>query len=107
MSNGKASIKKSLKFYRSHRTEPNLTKYLDAKQKYKQLCKSKRAAADRNHLKHLDRCVNDAKLFWREVKNKTNKPKVHANISANEWFNHFANLFNQGCAANTKKMICV
>ena len=69
--------------------------YQSLKKTYRKLTKAKKAKFKQEQAVKLEKACDDknAKEFWRFLKAETQSPSV--NISKNEWFEYFSNLFNE------------
>lgn len=90
----KTDARKRLNRFRLSRSEHDLLLYVNSKHAYKNICKRKKFVFDKNALSKLESTTGNSKRFWGEVKKLTNKPRTEPNISLDDWFNHFSNLFS-------------
>ena len=89
----KRDTRKLLNKFRVSRSDVDLNLYLQSKHTFRGLCKSKRLAFSQKDIDDLEEYINSPRLFWNEIKKATSKPRVTPNISLDEWYNHFSNLF--------------
>ena len=89
-------FKKALRKLQTVRSENNLSNYFRCKSDYKRLCKTKRLQYNREYLCKIDRSVNDARVFWRELRNLSgsNSTPREADIPLLSWYEHFSALFS-------------
>ena len=86
---------KALRCFRITRSLESLSMYQSLKKTYRKLTKDKKAKFKQEQAVKLEKACDDknAKEFWRFLKAETQSPSV--NISKNEWFEYFSNLFNE------------
>ena len=90
----KKESKRLLKCFRSSRSEYNLNEYINSKQKYKELCKTKSGKYNRLFLEKLDSSAGNSSQFWGQIRRLTGKQRTEPNISTSDWYKHFKSLFS-------------
>jgi len=60
------------------------------------MCKNKRLKYSRNTLNKIDATINNSRLFWRELKRLTGKPRITQANPLDAWYEHFSSVFNSG-----------
>jgi hypothetical protein len=70
--------------------------YTEQRKLYKETLKQKKTAHRQHTIDTLNNSCNDPKKFWSTVKSVTRKGYVQNTISAEEWFDHFSNVFSSG-----------
>ncbi|WAR15318.1 hypothetical protein MAR_005423, partial [Mya arenaria] len=87
---------KLLRRYRISNNSEDLQKYIDARNAFKNICRSKKEAAERSNREKLIDSRNNPKEFWRQVK-KSNKINVvkDNNISSETWVEYFSDLYSE------------
>lgn len=71
-------------------------KYVESRRIYRILLKNKKRIYKENKITNLANNAKDSKLFWKEVKSVCHRAIKPPNISSDEWFTHFYNVFNAG-----------
>lgn len=89
----KRQANRLLRLFRQTRASTDLEKYFEAKKRYKDLCRQKKRESENNFVKSLKNVFCNPKLFWSKVRHLTNKPVSAPNISDEDWYKHFKNLF--------------
>lgn len=69
-------------------------KYREKLKEYKRTCTSKRSSFWQNKFDHIEKSLNDSKIFWKTWKDCSEKNGVNITpeISGEEWYVHFRNL---------------
>ena len=68
----------------------NLTKYKQARNDFKQKCKTGKEKIDSDKLESLNESSNNPKSIWRKLKILSNKKaSVESNISLDQWKGYF------------------
>ena len=83
--------------HRKTKTNEDRLAYVAARKAYKSLIRKKKAGYKREKARRLGSFAKDSRSFWRELKTVSGKKKntPSENITENEWFDHFRNVFNQ------------
>ena len=96
--NAKRKARNKLKKYRQSRDENVRLEYETANRKYRNLIKNKKKEFKRNRAATLATNINNASVFWKELKSLGGERKtgVSDKIDMKEWYDHFKGLFGQG-----------
>ena len=68
--------------------------YTEHRRQLKKLSKAKKRKFNTTQLYKLESSVHNSKLFWRNVKQNAAVVKRRPNITPDQWFDHFTNVFN-------------
>lgn len=92
---------RALRLFRTTRSSESLSTYQTLKKTYRQITNRKKDEYKKEQTVKLEKACEDKnpKEFWRFLKSDTKSSSV--NISQNEWFHYFSNLFNQENDTNT------
>lgn len=92
----KMTARHSLSTFRKTKQPEDRLKYVNDRKIYKAFIKKKKLSFKREKAERLASLGNDSKSFWKEVKQLSGKRKNTASleITDEQWFNHFKNLFN-------------
>lgn len=74
--------------------------YIDCKRDYKAMCKQKKKSYNESCLLQLESAVCDSKRFWSTLKRTTSHEKCPPNITSEQWYEHFKNVFNSSDGPN-------
>ncbi|MEW8544944.1 MAG: reverse transcriptase family protein [Candidatus Thiodiazotropha sp.] len=86
----------SLKQFRRQSTTNNLTNYIEIRNKFKLLCHNKKSEFQCKNRNELVSSRKDMNLFWKTVKKFKPKKTEEADITCDQWFNHFKTLLYDG-----------
>jgi hypothetical protein len=92
----KHSLRKSLRQFVKSNSFDDREKYNEDRRQYKELIKNKKKAYRSKMLTTLQESLNNATEFWSCIKKNLGNKQTGSNVSANEWFTHFENVFNDG-----------
>jgi hypothetical protein len=81
------------KFIKTNVVEDRLS-YTQKRREYKELLKKKKKEYKENLLFTLQSNINDPKKFWDTIRSVRPKSVLQSNITKDEWFRHFKNVFN-------------
>ena len=93
-----------LKHFRNSRDERDRILYVDCKKTFKALCKQKKFQFSRKIVKNLENSLPDSKIFWKTLKGHLAKPNLLPNISQEQWFEHFKNVFDDNADPNNENI---
>ena len=68
---------------------------------YKQLLTRKKNEFDRRRIEKLKQSLNDPKIFWRTIRSVNRKATIYNDITGEQWYEHFFNVFNTTVLAGT------
>jgi hypothetical protein len=93
----KKVCKKKLRKFRKQRTEKERKDFVASRSTYKKMVKQKRQQYRRNTAETLANSVQNSSAFWKLFKNleKNKRCNVGDNISTEDWYNHFKNVFGK------------
>lgn len=93
----KLKLNRKLRIFRTSRRTEDLQVYKEGKMRYNQLCKEKREGWGKRVRDELSSFVDrkEERLFWRRVVGKRQIQNEEANISEEEWLEHFKGVFGE------------
>ena len=68
--------------------------YVKERKEYKQLLFKNKSDFDQVRLTQLQQSINDPKLFWKTIRSVGRKRVICNNITKEQWYKHFFNVFN-------------
>ena len=92
----KQLCRKKLKTFKRTRSEESRKDYIQTKKIYKSLIKQKKLEYNKSFAESLVNSLNDSSTFWDRIKqiSSDSRPKVSDNITIQQWYTHFQNVFS-------------
>jgi hypothetical protein len=96
----KRECRRRLRYFRQERNEQTRKCYVDSRKCYKQLVKLKKENYQKSKIESLENNLNKPQ-FWKELNELGGacKGNICEEITIDEWYDHFSNVFKQDTAA--------
>ncbi len=84
----------SLNKFRKCKDRKNLKRYHEIRNLYQTTCNQKRNEYHKQKQFELESSIHDSKRFWSVLKTLNRKPNQNNNITTEDWYQHFKDLFS-------------
>ena len=98
--NFKLQVRRSLHNYTNKRSNVNKENYIQLRKQYKDLINRKKTLFNERRASVLCDSITNSSSFWKEIKHIMNPPKNVCNITLNEWFMYFKDIFHSSTRSN-------